>query len=120
MDGNYARRYKMVTKFGDIYDHGKDIIVGIIILCIVIKKYKCPPKVWAIFIGILAIFTILNASFIGCQARVYKDGDVMNTMRKMCPGNPRKNMKVLRYVGTGTWTIVFVLLIISLNKFRVK
>ena len=27
MDGYYARKYNMVTRFGDIYDHVKDIVV---------------------------------------------------------------------------------------------
>ena len=31
LDGNYARTYKLVSKFGDYYDHMKDLIIGIMI-----------------------------------------------------------------------------------------
>ena len=39
-DGNYARRYDMVTSFGDLYDHISDIIVFIILTSIIITKYN--------------------------------------------------------------------------------
>ena len=28
-DGYYARRYQMISKFGDKYDHIKDVVVGL-------------------------------------------------------------------------------------------
>ena len=34
MDGHYARKYKMITKFGDYYDHIADVIKIILILYI--------------------------------------------------------------------------------------
>ena len=38
IDGRYARKYNMVTNFGDHYDHSTDIIVWIILFIIMISK----------------------------------------------------------------------------------
>ena len=35
-DGMYARKYNMVTKFGDYYDHIKDVIVYILLIVVFI------------------------------------------------------------------------------------
>ena len=34
-DGYFARRYKMTSKFGDIYDHTKDTIVNLLLLFVI-------------------------------------------------------------------------------------
>src|SRR3989304_4470904 len=73
MDGYYARKYNMVTRFGDIYDHVKDIVVILIILYIFLKRnYKCSPRLMIIFAIVLGIILLLMFAFIGCQEKIYR------------------------------------------------
>jgi phosphatidylglycerophosphate synthase len=118
MDGHYARKYKMTSKFGDWYDHIKDWSVFIILIVVIVIKYKnrCSPTTVKGLIAILVIITVLNAAFVGCQARTHKDGASLTIPAKMCVGDPIKNMKWIRYFGPGTWTLVFVAMVIAMDK----
>ncbi len=116
MDGHFARRYGMTSKFGDWYDHIKDVVVAVLIIAIVFNRYKCSPKIWTIIIVLFLVMTILNATFIGCQSRLYKDGASLKLERKLCIGDPKKNIKWLRYFGPAIWTIFFIILIVLMEK----
>ena len=37
-DGKFARKYNMVSKFGDYYDHGSDLIKGILLTYVIYVK----------------------------------------------------------------------------------
>lgn len=117
-DGYFARRYKMTSKFGDFYDHIKDTIVTILLIVVIIYRFKnrCSTRV-VIFAVIVAVFFLWSASaFVGCQSKVYKsDSDTLKFHRKLCPGNPKKAMKWLRYLGPGVYKIVIILLIIVME-----
>ncbi len=117
MDGHFARKYNMTSKFGDWYDHIKDIVVGILIIVVVILKYRkrCSKRIWITMGVILVISTLLNGAFVGCQAREFKDGDSLNIAKKLCIGDPKKNMKWLRYFGPGIWTIIFISMIVLME-----
>jgi phosphatidylglycerophosphate synthase len=115
-DGYYARKYNMVTEFGDYYDHVKDILVYIGLIFVVHTKY-ITKQTRQIVYPILFILFILTVIHFGCQERIYnKDGSkTLNCMRKLCPGNPYKNILVTRYVGSGTFVMVTMLIIIYLG-----
>lgn len=53
MDGMFARKYNMVSKFGDYYDHIKDIVVGIALLIVLMSKYSLHGKINLFILGIL-------------------------------------------------------------------
>jgi phosphatidylglycerophosphate synthase len=118
MDGYFARKYNMTSKGGDWYDHIKDAIVSIILFIIVILRYKntCSPKTWLIVGIIFAFFFIMSTTLVGCQAREYKDGESMFLYRKLCIGDPNKNIKWMRYFGCGTTVIVVIILIVLMEK----
>jgi len=40
MDGHYARKYKMTSKFGDLYDHIKDYTILALMLIIIFMRYN--------------------------------------------------------------------------------
>lgn len=109
MDGTYARRYKMTSEIGDWYDHVKDVVVGILIIIVLIFRYSCSMYVWVLCAGIMAVFSVLLGVFIGCQASIHKEGSSTNILKKLCPQNKQKAIRVLRYFGTGTWTIAMFL-----------
>ncbi len=65
LDGHYARKYGMTSKFGDYYDHIKDVIVGAGIMGIFIYR-----KDWLGVFLIILSFICLNVHM-GCQEYIY-------------------------------------------------
>lgn len=65
IDGYMARKYKLHSKFGDIYDHGRDILFHILLLSI----FYTNKKLLIIFI----VFNIFGFSLFGCQEIMYED-----------------------------------------------
>ena len=69
-DGNYARTYKMVSKFGDLYDHITDFIKVAIFIVLLYTEYNDKTR----FINFIIVFIALSfLSFIhlGCQETIY-------------------------------------------------
>jgi hypothetical protein len=106
-DGNFARKYNMVTKYGDYYDHISDL-TKIIILYIVILTSKLKKNNKIIFMIVNIIFVILFNIHMGCQECIYNsDSSKSSTLdftKKMCP-DP-KYITYTRYVGCGTFFLV--------------
>ena len=67
-DGYVARKYNMVTKFGDYYDHISDITKDILILG---TLYWINPDKFITGIPILGLFGIFAMSHLGCQEIYY-------------------------------------------------
>lgn len=105
MDGTYARRYHMTSEIGDWYDHVKDVVVGILIIIVLVLRFSCRGYIWVMCAGIMAVFSALLGVFIGCQASIHKDGSSTNLLKKLCPKNKEGTIRILRYFGTGIWTI---------------
>lgn len=115
-DGFYARRYKMVTKFGDLYDHAKDIIVHLILLYILIKRYnllKYPG-----FLVLIVLLTVCSSIHLGYQEKIYsKDSELsLSFTRKLCIGDPYYMIRYSRFLGTGTIILAFITTILFLNS----
>jgi hypothetical protein len=109
-DGQYARRHNMVSKFGDYYDHLKDLSVMFMIFYVLYKRGK---MYLAIFIFALS----LSASHIGCQEHYYRQNnpdkehsDTLSWCRYLCPFENTETddtrlenaMRYTRYFGLGT------------------
>jgi phosphatidylglycerophosphate synthase len=120
MDGFYARKYNLVSKIGDYYDHIKDIIVALGIMVIMILRYKIQGRVLIISLVLLIIFTILMLSQLGCQEKLYphNESPMLNGTKYFCPGDAKTNIKFTRWFGCGTWTIImlFIILYININQ----
>lgn len=128
MDGHFARKYKMTSKFGDYYDHIKDIIVVIVLLLVLFLKNKPSLKVIIISCIILGIAFILMSMQLGCQEKIYKQTDDPNDespslsfTTNFCPFNPVKGCEYLRWFGCGTFVIVFIIVVMCIekNKFEI-
>ena len=121
LDGFYARKYNMVTDFGDKYDHIKDLIVYILFFSVLYIKSKDKKKFFIIMIFII-IFSILSFIHLGCQQCLYnKDSEVGNTIlnsfKSFCKKNPTKNINYTKYFGCGTFILVIVICTLYLQKF---
>lgn len=117
LDGYYARKYDMVTSFGDKYDHYGDIIKHLIIYRIFyLKLSKTKFYIYTFIIGLLIIFMFVH---LGCQEKYYTqtgngNGHFLENFKSFCPNNPEKTMKFTKYFSCGTiilTTIIFMMLI---------
>jgi len=122
VDGYYARRYDMVTEFGDYYDHVKDTTVNLIILYIVVKRYRMTSKTKIMTTLWLSFFTFLMLIHLGCQEKIYdhQESETLNFTRKLCFGEARKSIKVTRLFGVGTFTVVVILCIWNIGMMEMK
>ncbi len=113
-DGNYARRYGMVTKFGDMYDHVSDISKTLMLLCL-IAVHPIPLRTKILFLVGFIILGILANVHLGCQERVYsnqKESKFLSFSVRFCPTN--EFIHITRYVGVGTLQMAIVVFVLYL------
>lgn len=117
-DGHFARKYNMTSKFGDIYDHTKDVLVGIIVLYITFKNSS--HNITPVTIILLIVFIFLAVFHLSCQENNCddkfkdKDNESLKLTRSLC--KKKENIKWSRFFGTGTFNLFFILLISYINR----
>lgn len=120
MDGYYARKYNMVSKFGDMYDHVKDMIVTICVgLTLFLRNRHCPWSKLAIPLVVFAMFNIMMMAQLGCQEKIYgrtEESNCLSIYQNLCIGDPNRSVKFFRYFGCGTIVILFILLVVWVEK----
>ena len=120
MDGSYARRYKMVSKFGDYYDHFSDIITAFGIFYALYKKNNFSKIINTIIIIIIIILSIMSLKYVGCQEKDrYNDKtygkyeeNILSDLMCLCKTDPQKYFENNIY-GIGTFNMFVILLIMS-------
>lgn len=108
MDGNYARKYNMVTNFGDYYDHIVDWFKFALIL---FAMYKKNPKKFK-YILILSAFLSLSVIHIGCQERMSHLNHVqpiLDHFEFLCPNDDF--IHISKWFGTGTANLIMAIAI---------
>ena len=121
MDGYFARRYKCVSKFGDYYDHIKDMCVTIGVLIVVFLRYRCSPITLMVATIFLILGCIIMNMHLGCQEKIYSktksdESPSLDKLKNVCPGDPENSIKYLRYFGTGTYNLFFIIVIFIVHK----
>lgn len=123
LDGNYARKYKMVSKFGDYYDHFKDVSVNIIMFYMFYKytKYKNRTNLILLIVFITVFLFMFLMVNIGCK-EVYSSNnnkdksEFLSFSKRLCTKRMYSNLNSIRYLGTGLFSI-WISFLIFLNKF---
>lgn len=125
-DGFYARKYGMYSKFGDYYDHIKDIFVFGLLFYEIYKKYS-KLEGWRRYLPFgLLVFLPSILIQLGCQEILHDKGfesgnDSLFLTRSFCPigeksvgdkpkGDKQKVfdiMKISRFGGTGS-AIIYI------------
>lgn len=115
-DGKMARKYKMFSKYGDLYDHYSDLIkIGLLYYTF----YKKSTKKFKLIL-IISIFLLLLCNlFITCQEELYgkkhesKTLDYFNIKLDNC----EEKIKYFKYFAPGTCIVFLTLCILLWNKF---
>ena len=116
-DGHFARKYNMSSKFGDYYDHIKDVSVAALIVVITLKNSRrniTPP-----IIALIIVMTFLAAFHLSCQENncdKFKDDNnhFFKPLKVLC--TEKENIKWSRFFGTGSFNIFFILIICFINR----
>ena len=108
----------MVTDFGDYYDHVKDVTILILLGYVTFHRYRdCSSKNLKIASIIFFIFLFLALMHLGCQEKVYiSTSETLGGLKYLCSSD--ENIKWSRYFGSGTFNIIFVLLIIYMEQYQ--
>ena len=114
VDGQFARHYKMVSRFGDLYDHITDVVVNVALLLVILYrrgKYIRPLEAF-----VFAVLLLLMATQLGCQQAQYSS-DKPETLDSMAPLCAKADWILwTRYFGTGTVSLVVLLYVIVLFR----
>ena len=119
MDGNMARKYKMFSEYGELYDHGSDIIKYIVII-ITLIYIDYNKFIIALPFALILIFGGLIRR--GCY-QLYteiNDAPTLLLSTKLCPTKENKELmlkivKYTRFLGGGTLILYVSLLFLYIK-----
>lgn len=122
MDGNFARTYNMQSKFGDYYDHIKDVIVMLVFVGILLLYKDIPTKykIFGIVVGVIMTFGVMM--HVGCTEKYVKikktkgiqESGFLANFKGTCDKIDR--IKYVRYLGCGTFN-AFIIIFVIAHKF---
>lgn len=111
LDGHYARRYKMVSKFGEYFEHIKDILAACGYFYVLSTSFRLTwPAV--------ALFTIAGSGLISHMGHQQKylgtSGGFLDPLRHVA--KDIDDMKYTRWFGCGTFMLISILVPFLLQK----
>jgi phosphatidylglycerophosphate synthase len=124
VDGYYARKYEMTSKFGDLYDHFTDVVTnGLVILVFFIRYYQfiTLSSFLYILVPLLIIPFIFMGSYLGCQQKRYDNKDIeesLDIFRLLCPND--EAIHWTRYFSCGTIKLLLVATIVLFERMKSK
>lgn len=122
LDGHFARKYEMVSKFGDYYDHVTDVVLFIVFWWIMRRKY------WSVFdwsttsgkllsIGSLLMLAMMGLHM-GCQENIFKErirrmrkrfehSETLDVLGRVAKAIPGIDIAYTKYFGIGSGYLFF-------------
>jgi phosphatidylglycerophosphate synthase len=131
-DGYMARTYKMVSTFGDYYDHIKDLLIGGIIIYMLWCKYtQYDIAVQCIMLIVTLVLLYMCFVYLGCQEMYYNHGNesaTLNSTTMVCPIDKSKSksseesqtidvLSNIRYFSPATLTLWICFMIVMCGYF---
>lgn len=114
-DGKMARKYKMFSKYGDLYDHASDLIKVVALFYVMYKK--SPKKTLKVII-VTAVLLFLYMLFTNCQEKLY--GKVSEStyleIFNINLDNCEEKLYYLKYFGSATPITFLTLCILFWDK----
>lgn len=117
LDGHYARKYDMVTEFGDYYDHVVDnVALPIIVYYIYINLHNKN------YIYLILFLILLSVTHVGCEELYLSkygnnqiESNSLHIVKSLCPVDKLNQietfMQLIRYFGCGTLHLVIAIFI---------
>ena len=105
VDGHFARKYDMVTEFGDYFDHFTDLSLTIGLVYQLYKQNTIGQ--FKIKIAIMILFAILMVGHMGCQEKNHdKEGHspTLSFSKMLCPD--KTWIEYTRFFGSGTLIVI--------------
>ncbi len=128
VDGKMARRYDMVTKFGDYFDHSSDTFKMILLIYIMYLKLKGKrmSKLLILVFVLIIINLMLVGSQFGCQEKITKDinkknkkynkdeeeSETLAFTERLIITDCYTQMNYTKYFGSGTVIVAISLLLL--------
>jgi len=129
LDGHFARRYDMCTKFGDYYDHLTDwLYYGLLFYAAFGVRgltAAASPWWWLIY-GVIIVAATGMCWHFGCQESIYAakreatnapdsqcrfEAPTLCNFVGICP-NPHENIAYSRWCGCGTFAMLVIAIIV--------
>ena len=116
LDGYVARKYNLVSQFGDLYDHISD---GLKLTLICYLLYKMNPTLFIATLPLIIILLVLMSSFLAYQEKLYDKSQssyTLSLLSNLCfaKSDQRvviRHMEYTKYFGCGTFTAVMAIII---------
>ena len=117
LDGYYARKYSLCSKFGDLLDHARDIIIWtLIIIIIVIRLYKNKDYKLIILTFILLFLMFVHISCQEANTNINTNDNCYSSSLNFINLCPNKNLiYITRYFGIG-FMMLYIILIVFLKS----
>ncbi len=126
VDGSFARKYDMVTIFGDWYDHLTDYLIIIGLFIVIYNNDNIPDyfKYFGLgFLSLLLIGMFIHVShqeiYYSKYRRASETSMLHDYIGAVFKAVEPDNMIYTRYFGCGSWNILMSLFIL-LNKYITK
>ena len=114
-DGKMARKYKMFSPYGDLYDHASDFIKVFALFYVMYKKSPIKAIKVIIVAAVLLFFYML---FTNCQEKIYgkvSESDYLDLFN-INLDNCEEKLSYLKYFGSATPITFLTLSILLWNK----
>ena len=118
MDGHMARKYNMVSVFGDYYDHISDFVKYVAVLS---TLYYINKEKFLKILPIIVLLGILMTIHMGCQEVLYdkNESKTLEPIRVFCPVKNKNDtdsieniLSSTKYFGCGTLNFAIAISII--------
>lgn len=103
LDGHYARRYHMVSKFGEYFEHIKDTLVTILYFVILLRQYRVTVPTLVLYL--VAGYGLI--SHMGHQQKYLNSkGGILDPLQHLA--RDVRHIKYTKWMGCGTFMVIAV------------
>jgi len=125
-DGKMARRYKMTSQFGDLYDHVSDLIKHTFLAAVFgcklwrAGKYKrVSLSIMMSLAGVSVLLLLVMASHVGCQEKLSQANDRSPTLqvleRFIIMDDCKEQISYTRYFSPVTVTLYIIMVVMYIG-----
>jgi len=113
-DGYFARKYNMITEFGDYYDHVKDLLFIIAFSIVFLMNSNVSKDFKYIILFIFIGLSVLSLKYFGCQEKYHKTPTATTkSLLKWCADT--SELSVLRFFSPTTLMTLLIVVLLYLH-----